>query len=162
MSTELTRNEPIVFHFRLGEGKETQPKTGATVVFLPEEKKMGIALCCAKDRYSRQWGRKIATLRAKIGEQSRIRNRRFNSTKSYTGSLEYESIKEAALTFARDSAGMVANPMFFDMLDEDIKPTAAVIAERERIVRLYRKAFYLGENPTSSKANNFIMAIMNG
>lgn len=123
MATKLTRNDPIVFHFRLGKGVTTEPKAGATVVFLPDRKRFGIALCCPKDRYSKKWGRKIATERANCyfvhnksdtlmsPSRPRIRNRRFNSSSPYTGPLEMESIRHSARELVCLAAGQVGNPL---------------------------------------------------
>lgn len=63
--TELKRlDQPLVFHFRIGKSKEMEPKTGATVIFLPDRRRFGVSLCCAKDRYQRSVGIQIASARA--------------------------------------------------------------------------------------------------
>lgn len=111
MTTELTRNDPVVFHFRLGKGKDMEPKTGATVVFLPESRRFGVALCCYKDLYCKQWGRKIATERAKNGSRSRIRNRRFVSSPAYSGLLNMEDVHASAQALAYYAAEKVGNPL---------------------------------------------------
>lgn len=118
MTTPLTRNDPVVFHFRKGTGKDMQPKGGATVVFLPEHGRFGIALCCDKDRYCRQWGRKIATERAKNGERSRIRNRRFNSAPKYTGPLEMEAVRLQTISLIANAAEAVGNDLVWEVATE--------------------------------------------
>jgi len=107
--SKLNRNE--VFHFRLGQGKETQAKAGATVVFSLEKKRFGIALCCEKDRYCKMWGRKIATHRAETGEKSRIRASRFNSAPEYKGELEFEQVRQEAERVVLLAAINVDNPI---------------------------------------------------
>jgi hypothetical protein len=112
---------PMVFHFRVGSGKEMQSKAGATVVFLPEAKRMGIALCCPKDRYNRKWGRKIAEHRAKHGNGSRIRNHRFDSNVEYDGPQDVEMVRKAAKRMAFHAADAVHNPLMESMMDADLK-----------------------------------------
>lgn len=111
MTTELTRDDPIVFHFRLGKGKDMEPKTGATVVFLPDLKRFGVALCCYKDRYCKRWGRKIATERARNGTRSRIQNRRFIPYSHYSGLLTMEDVHASAQALAYHAAEKVGNPL---------------------------------------------------
>lgn len=111
MATKLIRNEPLIFHFRLGKGKDMEPKTGATVVFLPELKRFGVALCCYKDRYCKRWGRKIATERAKNGTRSRIQSRRFVSSPAYSGLLTMEDVHASAQALAYYAAEKVGNPL---------------------------------------------------
>ena len=107
----ITRNDPVVFHFRVGgRGKETAPKAGATVVFLPDKMRFGISLCCDKDRYNKRWGRKIATARAQ-NENSRITNRRFDSSPDYDGELVFEQVKIQARSLAIAAASAVENPV---------------------------------------------------
>jgi len=113
----LTRNDPVVFHFRIGKGREMKPKAGATVVFLPEERRFGLAMCCSKDRYSRRWGRKIATARAK-NPKSRITNKRFDSTVEYKGDLEMDRIKTAACQMVWHAADAVRNPVGVGLLED--------------------------------------------
>lgn len=108
--TKLTSNDPIVFHFRLGKGKEMQSTVGATVAFMPEQKRFGIALCF-KDDYCRKWGRQIAIFRATNGQRPRVQERRYNSSPSYSGPLEMESIKATAQALAYYAAEQVGNPL---------------------------------------------------
>ena len=110
METKLTTNDPVVFHFRLGKGKETQPKAGATVVFLPDQMQFGIALCCCKDRYNKRWGRMIATARARNPKSTR--NHRFDSSPDYEGSLEFDEVKHEAHRLAQLATFKVDNPTF--------------------------------------------------
>jgi len=124
MTTELTRNDPIVFHFRLGRGKDVEPKSGATVVFLPESRRFGVALCCYKDRYCKRWGRKIATERARKGRAatpagcvsvSRLGEplpvRRFVSSPAYNGLLNMKDVQASAQALAYYAAEKVGNPL---------------------------------------------------
>lgn len=66
MTTKLTRNDHLVFHFRVREPKtgEALPRGGATVVFAPELSRFGVSICSDKDAFSRKRGRIIADGRA--------------------------------------------------------------------------------------------------
>ncbi len=121
--SELKRSDPVVFHFRLTDYRQnqfpplpepvrassTQPKAGATVVFLPRGKTFGLAMCCEKDLYCKRWGRQIAEHRAKDG--ARIRHRRFISSKKYDGPLRMELIREIARNLVYEAATAVDNPV---------------------------------------------------
>lgn len=105
MTTELTRNDPIVFHFRF------DAKAGATVVFLPKEKRFGLAMCCEKDHYNKKWGKHIATIRAQQGIRQRFRRRRFRTWCSYDGPLEILELKRIALELVLEASGATGNPV---------------------------------------------------
>ena len=111
MATKLVRNDPVVFHFRFGTGTATNPKAGATVVFSPEARKFGIALCCQKDRYVRQIGIRIATQRA-ISESKPNSRRRFDHSIPYSGELELEPVRIQAKIIVKEAAARVNNDIW--------------------------------------------------
>lgn len=123
---ELVRNDPVVFHFRIGErGPKTQAKGGATVVFRPDRKQFGIALCCSKDRYNRKIGSQIAHSRASLDvwdENPNSRPRRFTPRVISNGSLEFNDVREQARILALNAASAVGN--------EDVQ--TAIVVETER------------------------------
>lgn len=114
MTTELTRTDPLVFHFRLGRGKDMLPKAGVTVVYLPGEKRFGVALCGPKDRYDKKWGRHAATVRAKEGERAK-EGKRSPRTKRFHSFFDYDSvdlalIRALAMALALEASHNVGNP----------------------------------------------------
>lgn len=114
MTTMLTRNDPVVFHFRIGKGKDMEPKTGATVVFLPEQQRFGLAMCCEKDRYSRKLGRKIATARARVHRTRRHGCRfhfDFDASGYYYEPLEMTAIRDIALGMVYQASEATGNPV---------------------------------------------------
>lgn len=117
MDTKLICNDPVVFHFRIGTGEVMSPKAGATVVFLPEQRRFGLAMCCEKDRYDKKWGRHVATLRAQVGDGARKRRRRFLSWRAYDGPMEMMSIRRIALAMVQEASGAVDNPVFSAQLN---------------------------------------------
>lgn len=113
--TTLTRNDPLVFHFRLGKGTETQPKAGATVVFLLDQKRFGITLCCAKDRYDRKRGARIAILRAENVVSGHSAGR-FPLSRSYDGPMKMDAIRLIATRMVIDAATRVQNPVITSLI----------------------------------------------
>lgn len=102
----LKSNKPLVFHFRVGKGDTISSKNGATVVFRPDQKRFGVALCCHKDRYCRRWGREIADHRAEHGD-NRVRKGRFNCVVDYDGEMSLDAIRNAASLLVVDAVGAV-------------------------------------------------------
>lgn len=113
MVTELTKNEPLVFHFRDGHGKNTKPKAGVTVVYCPVLDRFGIAICCAKDLYCKRWGKKIALERAIRGSsvrtKSRSRTRRFECAPEHKGAKTIQEIRKQAIRLAHSAVNSVHN-----------------------------------------------------
>lgn len=110
MSEKLVRmDETLVFHFRVKQGTQTQSKAGATVVFRPNSRRFGIALCCSKDDYRKQWGRKIAQFRLASGDKSKVRTKRFDCNPRYDGPLDMEHIRNAAGDVAWNASRAVGN-----------------------------------------------------
>lgn len=63
-SPTLTKNTPVVFHYRFRTKKGISGKGGVTIVYSPVTRRFGAALCSPKDNFWRQMGVKIATGRA--------------------------------------------------------------------------------------------------
>jgi len=106
--SQITRNDPLVFHLRIKNKETVAAKGGATIVFLPEFKRFGIALCCDKDRYDKRVGRNKAQSRASGNQDI---HRRFNLAPQYDGEMEFASIRAAALTLANRACAAVGNPV---------------------------------------------------
>jgi len=142
MTTPLTRDDPVVFHFRkhvkkkdedlVPGGKlfsdELQATGGATIVFLPELMRFGIAMCCPTDNYCRRLGREIATARAK-GWQKLKRGwhgqplRRFHPSPNYRGPLDMESVKLQTLSLLANAAVAVENVLVEEVATGYVKGT---------------------------------------
>lgn len=189
MTTELTRNDPIVFHFRFGEdekstrvrnilsdlqkrtralekdsppaaaavmavlaglnagfkditaqettpGRLLSPKAGATVVFLPQEKRFGLAMCCEKDHFNKRLGRHIAARRAWpcAAKESRVpqQQRRFKFSGEYDGPMEITDLRCFALELVLKASKAVGNPVGpFASLEEDQENKPAEDLSRE-------------------------------
>jgi hypothetical protein len=110
--TELKRqDQPLVFHFRIGQENEMDPKSGATVFFLPERRRFGVSLCCSKDRFQRSVGVKIACDRALT--QGPIKTpkqpKRNSYIYDYSGPLTLQHIRAVAKGLVNQMAGAVNN-----------------------------------------------------
>ena len=92
--SELSRPEPVFFHFRVRnpDGSSPAAKGGATVVYHPTKKKFGVALCCPKDRFCKRVGAKIALHRLGVGRNVPKRGR-FDYAHPYSDSNEFEDVK---------------------------------------------------------------------
>jgi len=99
MTTKLTRNDPVVFHFRVKEEDGLSSRGGATVVFSPKAERFGVSVCSLKDAYSRKRGRQIATGRA-LSKNSFCP---FASSQDIT----MELIREHAIELAQEEAASV-------------------------------------------------------
>lgn len=103
----VNMNETLVFHFRVKKGDQIQSRAGATVVFQPDSRRFGVALCCPMDHYRRQWGRKIA--KARLVGSNRSRVKRFDCNPRYDGLLDIEHIRTAAGDVAWNASRAVGN-----------------------------------------------------
>lgn len=101
MTTKLTRNDPVVFHFRVKEedGISLSSRGGATVVFSPKVERFGVSVCSLKDAYNRKMGRRIATGRA-LSKNSFCP---FASSQDIT----MELIREHAIELAQEEAASI-------------------------------------------------------
>jgi hypothetical protein len=114
----LKTDKPLIFHFRVvKEDTSLEAKAGATVVFLPDLKRFGVSLCCSKDHYNKRWGRKIAEHRARAGDESRIKTKRFECAPSYDGPMEMDEIRRNAVRLVYKAAGVVRNFKVRDWID---------------------------------------------
>lgn len=102
----IKKNDALLFHFRV----ENRAKAGATVVFLPNQMRFGLALCCNKDNFNRSIGTTIAFARAE-GKDCRPRRRRFDTAPTYNGPMTLESIRARARDIACRAAIQVDNPV---------------------------------------------------
>lgn len=119
-------NKTMVFHFRVPRPNQNSPSdvqacAGATVIFRPDLKRFGVALCCPKDRYSRVVGRQVAENHAvyAANRSSDIKSRqrkqqppRFNHAPVYEGSTDLNDLRAAARALAYDCADRVHNPVY--------------------------------------------------
>lgn len=105
MGKELTKKDPITFHFRVQRDGKLQACEGATIVFCPENKMFGISLCGIKDVYCKKTGRAIAEHRAKrdfsqCENRTHHPKRRFAYTQQHNGPLTMEAIRSHARSIA--------------------------------------------------------------
>lgn len=61
----ITRDDPLIFHFRVWDGENANSRGGATVVFEPSLSRFGVSICSRKDGFNKKLGRRIAMGRAK-------------------------------------------------------------------------------------------------
>lgn len=125
MSQQKSSKEglPFIFHIH---NKEVS-KSGATIVYSPENKKMSFSLCCPKDNFSRERGRTIAINRLSC-EQSVVngkQRRRFSPVfNDIVLPRKPISILMQALPMLRDAAVAVENSHLVSMCDDYIRNLA--------------------------------------